>query len=378
MTNSPPTPATLSPIVGLDLLRLFAAVLVMIFHLGYLSWGPVTGARAIPITPFASYPSLTPFVWYGAVGVDIFFVISGFVILHSARGSAFSFFRSRILRLVPGALLCASITAAVALWHELATPGTILVQWLKSVMFLPFAPWIDGVYWTLGIEIAFYSMVLAMIFFSKQSSFRAFLLLIGCACMAYWAFKFADAQLDLPSLPVPGRIVQLLLLRDGASFAIGGLLWLQASGHGQANDRLWVLAFMAIIMAKLTVQMEEVFPKHLHEVLVFTPSLVWAASVGLIVASIRYNAQLSAYLSPQLTRMCGIATYPLYLLHNIVGVALMALVLTYTGSDLLALPTAMILIFGMSLAVAKFGEPPIRTQIASLLNALGRRMEGKF
>ena len=83
-------------IVGLDVVRFVAATMVMVFHLAFWSWaGSGTIAHLMPNLP--AFPELTPVAWLGWVGVEIFFVLSGFVIAYSSEGSsAFAFFRSRL------------------------------------------------------------------------------------------------------------------------------------------------------------------------------------------------------------------------------------------------------------------------------------------
>jgi len=90
-------------VVGIDLIRFLAAALVMFFHYGFLIGKHVSGKIVLVNGATTSYPELYDFSNFGWVGVETFFVISGFVIAFSAeRASPFSFFSSRVTRLGPG------------------------------------------------------------------------------------------------------------------------------------------------------------------------------------------------------------------------------------------------------------------------------------
>jgi hypothetical protein len=141
----------------MDLIRFAAAFMVAGFHLFHRVWLP---------DYFGGNPELLrvgealhhPFRW-GAVGVPIFFTLSGFVIAFSADGrSAGAFARSRILRLFPAAWICASLTLTVR-WGETGVAG----DYLRSLVLWPTGPWIDGVYWTLGIELVFYAAIICVL-----------------------------------------------------------------------------------------------------------------------------------------------------------------------------------------------------------------------
>ncbi|EAQ8060912.1 acyltransferase, partial [Salmonella enterica] len=79
----------------IDLLRFVAAMAVVFFHYAFRGYA----ADGMSIMP---YPSLAPVSKYGFLGVQLFFMISGFVILMSAsHGSIQNFTISRMVRLYP-------------------------------------------------------------------------------------------------------------------------------------------------------------------------------------------------------------------------------------------------------------------------------------
>ncbi len=86
-----------------NLIRLLAAGLVLVSH----SW-PLTATPGEPLERFANFS-------LGHLGVDVFFVVSGFLVTGSllARGSLASFVRARALRIFPALAVCAFGTALV-------------------------------------------------------------------------------------------------------------------------------------------------------------------------------------------------------------------------------------------------------------------------
>ncbi|TGV93818.1 acyltransferase, partial [Mesorhizobium sp. M2E.F.Ca.ET.154.01.1.1] len=69
------------------------------------------------------------------------------------------FFEARVRRLAPAVWVCAPISAVVLLMVGLSWPTDAVLRLARTAMFVPFEPWVDSVYWTLGIEIAFYAIV---------------------------------------------------------------------------------------------------------------------------------------------------------------------------------------------------------------------------
>ncbi|MGD5438086.1 hypothetical protein QUS99_22630, partial [Xanthomonas citri pv. citri] len=101
----------------LDPLRFAAALGVAIFPQIFWSWAWVSiGVPGFErhVAADVLYPSAAPFTWFGWVGVEIFFVISGFVIANSAsQASPGEFLLGRALRLYPAVWVCATATFLV-------------------------------------------------------------------------------------------------------------------------------------------------------------------------------------------------------------------------------------------------------------------------
>ena len=136
-------------ISALDGLRGVAALLVVAWH--YLGAAP------------ARYPEIgepVPHVILAANGVQLFFLISGFVIMMSLRkGSVRAFATARFIRLYPIYWICVVLTfALVTLFPlpEVQVSVTEAVVNLTMVQSYLGVPHVDSVYWTLAIELAFY------------------------------------------------------------------------------------------------------------------------------------------------------------------------------------------------------------------------------
>jgi len=136
---------------SLQVLRFLAAALVVFSHA--VDSGLATGAR-----PLVAGTTLENF---GAIGVDIFFVISGYIITRTATRApdAAQFWRDRLLRILPLYWLLSIPAAAIAIAHDGFHPGTLLT----TVLFWPVwgqyaAPYIT-VGWTLSFEMLFYFCV---------------------------------------------------------------------------------------------------------------------------------------------------------------------------------------------------------------------------
>lgn len=348
-------------VVGLDLLRFLAASLVALFHLSAWCWLATKGSLAPILGPGITFPGLSIFSWLGWVGVEIFFVLSGFVIALSARNrSVLSFVRGRIKRLVPAAAICATITLA-ATWSVGVYGNTeAIFRFARAVLFVPFGPWIDGSYWTLGIEIAFYSLVAVAIFVKQVERLDIILGVVGVASTIAWVvagFVLKDVSI------LEQRLTMLSLLSHGCLFATGVLIWAICNKGLNVSRSI----FLAISIFGAGVETYFSAGEKLKSMsLSYDPALAVAlvlVSIAFMYGSIRFNLAISAFVGRRgqvVARQLGLMTYPFYLLHAVLGVILIRAFCEAGLSAPLALFLTLVLLVLVAMAVALFGEPWLR------------------
>ena len=156
-------------------LRGFAALAVLISHYLGAFWTRRPAVEYLTNTPSLSidlHPTPTIVTWlnafpifnWGAVGVAIFFLISGFVIPFTLRKSSLQgFLANRIFRIFPTYIVGFTITL-MGIWlgskyFENKWPFTateVLIHYIPGLRDILWSRPIDGIVWTLEIEIRFY------------------------------------------------------------------------------------------------------------------------------------------------------------------------------------------------------------------------------
>ncbi|ATL83510.1 acyltransferase [Streptomyces malaysiensis subsp. malaysiensis] len=197
---------------ALDGLRLLAALMVAAYHYGGRD-GEIT--QAWGSSPRTQFPTLSSYFAYGCLGVQIFFVISGFVICMSGWGRPLrSFFASRVSRLYPAywvaIILVTGVFALPWVAYKAVSPSDALVN--LTMLQQPLG--VDrvlGVCWTLWAELRFYALFALFVVLPGATRHRVVLF---CAVWTLGS-AFAEAS-DLPLLDV-------VLMPEYSSYFIGGM-----------------------------------------------------------------------------------------------------------------------------------------------------------
>ncbi|HEX4816141.1 MAG TPA: acyltransferase [Nonomuraea sp.] len=337
----------------LDLLRFLAAIAVVAFH--YLvAYASVWGDR-----PAELFPALAPLAGLGILGVELFFVISGFVILMTVWGRGLgAFARSRFVRLYPAYWL--SLGAVAALYG--LTGATALDPKLSSGDYLVNATMLQrlfkvtdasGVYWSLWAELRFYLLM-------------AILVIIGVTYGRVLAFAgiWLTAALAVKVLGHAGLLdndlVNEIVMPDYAPYFVAGMslylvhkhgfFWLPwlyvAAGYGMAID-----SALARVHRRIDAAGFKNMPVTDTSVIV-TITVIFALTALAAIGILRLKP------SRILTALGGV-TYPLYLFHPVVAVALIP-VLTGELAPWMIAVIAVLAAVLLSYLVYAFAERPIQ------------------
>lgn len=280
----------------IDYARFAAAVFVMLFHYSYI--GIKYGATG----PITYLETITDIGKYGYLGVELFFMISGFVIFTSSQErTASQFIVARALRLYPAFVFCVVLTGLVTFLFGGPVSHITLSQFVAN--FSMFAPafnekHVDASYWTLGVELKFYAIIFILILLGFSRHLGKFFLA--------WAVAIMVASIgNLNAVPA--------LSGYCSYFCAGTLFAMRMRRKSWSIDVLlsgclyYSLQFSCIKSPEI----KEVYPLSTAIIAAFICAFYlffWALSSGILV-----SRKLPA------ARQLGMVTYPLYLVHQSIG-----------------------------------------------------------
>ncbi|MCB2251783.1 acyltransferase [Pseudomonas chlororaphis] len=272
-------------------LRGIAAMLVVLCHAReYLAGSP-------------NYPLIESIFLPGAMGVDLFFIISGFIMVYSTRNSAGTLEDVKDFAIKRFSRIWPTYTVATILWVFIADAGISyfsstdnLIVFLKSIFFIPvkdmaplyFAP-IIPLGWTLNFEMYFYAVFGVSLLF-KRFRLIAMITWIGLTVVClpmltrvfsfspFTFYTFAPNYLNLMANPiilefVAGALIGHMYLTDwiaiknkaiafnSLALSIGAVIWYNYSGpaylHGITNwgaPLILVVLVLAIVSKTFHIQ----------------------------------------------------------------------------------------------------------------------------
>ncbi len=293
--------------------------------MAYLSY--IDGLRALAIAAVVAFHAFPAFVPGGFVGVDVFFVISGFLItrlihaeMQDGRFSFARFFERRARRLLPASLVCFLVVTILAAFILLPDAFLYHGRSMLSALFMyanVFFYNTGGYFsapaqekallhtWSLAVEDQFYlTWPLILFGLSRFLSLRAVLAAAGLVAVASLVYAQATLMKDseLAFFLLPSRAWELLL---GAGLALAAP-WIRLDKI--TAEALGLGGLAGIILSCYWLRSDGDFPG-----LAALPACLGTAA---IIASGHSNTTLVSRLfsSPALVFL-GLVSYSLYLWH---------------------------------------------------------------
>lgn len=292
----------------LDYLRLVAALSVVCFH--YFHDGIRTGR----IAGLDSYPVVEPLARYGYLGVHLVFLISGYVIASSSRGkTARQFVVGRALRLLPAFWASVAITSLVV--AVAGKPAGLRVTLNQVFLNLTMVPSlfgvdpVDGVYWTLLLEIQFYFLVFLFIMAGQRHLFTHLL--------PWWAVGMLAVNVAAPSYELSFPYV-------GGYFALfaGGALIAEIHAGGVTAMRVLGLLCSVTVATRFSTRLAAYVTE--NEGVAYHSAVIVVALLIFFGVMLCLNLRIVRDLKPPGAVAVGALTYPIYLLHASIGYVALA------------------------------------------------------
>lgn len=230
-----PTLTRKTEIVGIQYLRGIAALLVLIVHSDHM----------LRQEKYFGYSYLGEFSNGGNLGVDLFFVISGFIMFHITDGFSMAtdsnqFLRRRFLRIVPFMWLCIISTYVL---RSAVRGGIDPLPFVRAFFLWPVGDIDPNPVWTLRHELFFYICAYLCLAF-RRGYLILWAFLLFPIPIFFFRSKFAFLDNELVS--------NFFHLQANTSFAMGVFLgWLyrqRAVWHGPRIGTIAVLATPIILL----------------------------------------------------------------------------------------------------------------------------------
>jgi len=283
-----------SRLLEIDALRGIAAMLVVLFH--YTTrYQQLFGHSTEPLF---SLP-------WGHYGVNLFFMISGFVIFMTLDRTRkpMDFVVSRFSRLYPA--FWAAVVLTFVVTHGLGLPDKevgLMVALLNLSMIhgLFGVPDVDAVYWTLQVELIFYAWALLTFRLRWLDRVPLLLAILFALRIVYFGFD------TLWGIDLPWTLSHLLILNYIPWFGMGIMIHrlTRSAGAPAGADIAVMLAAIGLLWLVASVQ-QAVLAAALC-------ALMWMAAQG----------RLAVLRNPVLVWL-GSVSYTLYLTHENIGWALL-------------------------------------------------------
>ncbi len=292
----------------LDFVRFFAAFWVMNFHYFFV----------------ATLSSDIHWYRYGNLGVQLFFIISGFVIIHSLQEKNIGeFAKNRFIRIFPLFWILCTATFLLVLVVPNIYNFHISEYFINMTMFADIINeashnnlrLIDASYWTLTVELIFYIAIGAFTYFFSQKRIRYFLFIWLIISVLAFIYKVNE-----------DFYVKLFLVRHASYFIFGGSLALITIKQARNLFEKYFDWTLLLLSALYSIYIHPIALPPYANVNPLDQEIITGLLISFFIG-VSALVYVSKYVTNKNTikilAVLGGISYPLYLLHQTIGNVLM-------------------------------------------------------
>jgi peptidoglycan/LPS O-acetylase OafA/YrhL len=361
----------------LDGYRALAIVMVLMFH--------YTVRWAAPHDPVPHLPAGKVFnglvlTEYGWLGVELFFIISGFVILMTLErcSSVGEFVFRRMARLWPPLIVAATITTIVVFLIGPVEWRVSLPNYFASVFLIdplisgklfhqPNPSWVDGAYWSLWVEVRFYALAAAVYLLARRKFIAAWIGLVIVVMVAEVLPRYVGF------MPVLSLISYVSAAPYLPYFTLGVCIY---EIYSRGSERL--MAVCGAALAAGTVLFFSALGMGLFEggspIVCVSANMLFFVLFGLFVI----DHPLVGVFKWRPVVILGQASYSLYLLHQFVGISVMRKIIDFHVPYIVALPMTLGIVIALSVILFRYVENPAKIWVMRKAKPVIVRMERRI
>lgn len=344
-------------IYQIDLFRFLAALSVVLYH--YL----FRGYSADNMSDL-NFAEIGDYFKYGYLGVEMFFIISGFVItLSIKRKSLIHFFISRVSRLYPIYWISVLFTFIVIILFGAPRYSAEFPQFILNLtMFQNYLGIenIDNVYWTLFIEMKFYIFVIGLYLILNKFKEVKLDLLIYTWLLLSLVYSFANEHYIM-------RIANFFLILSWSSYFIAGIIFYQIFSS-KLNLKYSILLSVSFFISVYHA-ISKIAGMELKFNTTFSPYVIGGLILIFYLLMLLVSCKKLKSINYQGLTKIGILTYPLYLIHQNIGYIIFNNCENYLNKYILVILTIAFMVL-LSFAMSQFYEPRVSNYLKSKLKML--------
>lgn len=320
---------------SIDSLRGLSIILVVMYHYTFHYDQNYLFFNNEKITIFSS----------GWIGVDIFFLVSGYCIAMTIQKSQnfYLFITRRFSRLYPAYFFCGFITIIFYYYFSLPGREVDLYTGIMNLFLLNFIPglnytYIDGIYWALAVEAKFY-ICFGLIYFLNKTKIRSI----------YYFFIFCLLG-NLVVLYDKNFLTSIFSIFPHANiFLLGICIYYKKKLN---NNFLYIMVIFQIFSLYINERYEGVF-------LLLLFFLILSSMV--LLNKIRFNIIV--------LKNIGLYSYAWYLIHNAVGIIVIR-ELNILGLNQISIPLAIAFTLMLATFIFYIIEKPFKLLLLTIFDKI--------